>query len=221
MTIRSLTQSLAMLSLALLVSCASTRVGRDAEDLNTTGAITMAEWQDFAEKFYQQIHLSAAWQQRAMNATGDKPLVLAIDNFEVEGANRAQYGRLTDSKVQMMNALRSKIVQQGNGRIAVNMDITGDGARSNKSALVNKVRGGARGSVEYAQEDVAGYGEMLAPTIGLQGTIVLNRFNEEGGRAKKVDYQVTFRLIDLRRGITISEGVVPLPKSFRPGFFGL
>lgn len=218
----SLSRSALLALLVSLSSCASTRVGRDAEDLNGTGVITMKEWQEFATEFYAEMQANGAWQAQVFKATPDKPLVLGIDNIHIEGnSGRSQYGQLSQTKFQMMNALRTKIVSANAGSVVVNMDISGSAtAASDQSSLINRVRDGARGSVEYNQENVAGYGEKLAPTIGLQGTVVVNRFKEEGGRARKSDYQVAFRLVDLRRAVTIGEMMVSLPKSFRPGLFG-
>ena len=195
------------------------RTGADATDLNSTNTITMKEWEMFATTFYDTVETNFMWQQGLSMATREKPLVLAIDNWEVEGNPSLRNRDLKGTMDQMINSLRKKFMEATSGRVAFAMTMSGKASKGNISTLTNTTRE-VRGSSEFEQDNVAGFQDKAVPTLSLQGTIVVNKFNEEGGRGKKSDYQVAFRLIDLRRGLSIMEDVVPLPKSFSPGLFG-
>lgn len=206
--------------LLLLPACASSRVGRDAVYVNDTDSISGSEWLAFADQLANEILASPAVARRRAEATLDAPLVLGIGDFSTKGA-RMSHNKFQKDRLMMYNRLRSTLVNQSGGTIAVNMDITGDKAdASEKDSLINNVREGARGSVEYDQSTTPGYGQMLAPTIGINGQVVAVETYSDTSRDRRTDYQVAIKILDLKRGVTIGEFTVDLPKSFEPGFFG-
>jgi len=218
--------ALVLVSLMLLTACASTRVGRDAADINNASEIRGDEWNQFADDMVNAIQSSLPFQQAIANATPDNPVVLGMGDITIRSDNLKHVRRGADGQgkfqrgmLTMTQRFRAKLVNAYGGLVVVNMDITGDSAdKSERSTLINNVREGARGSAEYNQSTAPGYGEMRAPAFSLERVVISNSIEEDGD--VRYDYQLNLKLVDLRRGVGVWEEVLDLPKSFERGFFG-
>ena len=205
-------------SLILLTSCASMRVGGDADNPNSTTVVTATEWNDFAHKMVTAIHQSGVLRRsgaaKAKSGSAE-PIVLAMADWHTKQENMAQRD-LTRSRLVMYSAIRSKLISTGS--VVVTMALAGDKADSSSTdSLVMKVRE-LRRSQEYNPNSVAEFQLLEGADLGMSGMVVPITVSD--GRTTRTDYSVTIRVLDLRKGYTVFEQQFNLPKSFKKGFFG-
>lgn len=210
------TKSILLFSvLALTCSCSTTRVGASASSVQNVDRITGAEWSNWGKELAVELLQQPTISRMMSGATSERPLVFTMGDFSVQ-ARDVKFARFQTERLQMSNALRSELVNNSNGLLAISMDITGDRSNlSERDSTIQNLRDGSRGSPEYAQSTAPAYGKLQAPTLAISGVIVPIEVTDEGvfSTDRSVEYQLSLKIIDLTRGFTVFEGLRELPKS--------
>lgn len=207
--------------LALLCSCSTTRVGAKASVVQNVDRITGKEWSDWGRDLAVDLLRQPSIESMVMEANPQRPLVFTMGDFSVQ-ARDVKFVSFQTDRLQMSNALRSALVNNSGGKLAISMDITGDRSNaSERDSTIQNVRDGARGSVEYDQGTSPSYGQLQAPTLAISGVIVPIEVSDRGiiVTDRSVEYQLSLKIVDLKRGFTIFEGLRELPKS-QSTYFG-
>ena len=198
-------------ALLLSSSCSSTRTGSDVKSTNSAKTLTAQEWNGFGEMIVDAINQTGVIS-RYYGKIGS-PVVLGIGDFINDTGRMSQ--NFSRTKDVMYASIREALVNGTGGMVSVNMDVKGDGGRTD--SLVQG-SGQLRGSAEYDQASTTNAGGAQAYALVLTGQIVTIEYQD--GRTTRFDYAVNVTLTDAQTRGSVFEKQILFPKEMTRGLFG-
>jgi penicillin-binding protein activator len=193
-----LSKFLVVVSLALAltaVGCATSPVRVDTTN-DRSGTVMGLDYRDFAEAAGTMVQ--SILESGAVNKPEGGRYVLVVSRIKNDTMQRID----TD---QLVKKIRVDLLRSG--KVVVTTAMGADGAEDAMSYQARELRG----NDEFAQERVAGKGQMIAPDLSLSGKII-QRNNKVDRRNTQVDYYFQMTLTDINTGLAFWEDEVPIIK---------